>query len=214
MCKYPANRKFVFLDVETPNTNNDSVCSLSVIVVENGSTIFTDYSLINPKAAFYKSNTNVHGLSYDDVRYSPEINIYWKKLEPYMDHNTVIVAHNAPFDLSVIQKALLKYHVSFMPDNYIDTIYLALKYLYPYLTKQQARGLVGLAPLSEKIGFDLDHHNAASDTDACRHIFEDLCDKYSINIENEIHPINKIYEIVNDQRGGYTRCEKGQLMLF
>lgn len=68
------NRYIVF-DTETPNSRNDSICSIGISVVENGEIVEERYDLVDPEARFDVFNVQLHGISPDMVRH--EKNFLW-----------------------------------------------------------------------------------------------------------------------------------------
>lgn len=70
------------------------------------------------------------------------------------------MAHNAPFDLSVLRKCLAAYHIPAQDLWYLCT-FQASKHLLPQLPNHK------LDTLCNFLGIGLQHHNAASDASAC-----------------------------------------------
>ena len=48
---------YIVLDIESPNTKSDSICSIAFIQVKKGKVTKEEYSLINPECSF--SNINI-----------------------------------------------------------------------------------------------------------------------------------------------------------
>lgn len=152
------NRYIVF-DTETPNSRNDSICSIGISVVENGEIVEERYDLVDPEARFDVFNVQLHGISPDMVRYEKNFPVLWEELAPIMDSG-VLVAHNAPFDMGVLSKLFCRYGISRQPDPYVCTVRLGRKCM-PDAPNHK------LNTLCELLGIQLDHHNAASDSHAC-----------------------------------------------
>ena len=57
---FPFEGKYTFLDVENPNIYTDTVCAISLIVVEDGVEVLRHTELINPKTFFSGQNISVH----------------------------------------------------------------------------------------------------------------------------------------------------------
>lgn len=152
------NRYIVF-DTETPNCRNDSICSIGITVVENGSIVEERYDLVDPEARFDVFNVELHGISPDMVRFEKNFPVLWEEISPIMDSG-VLVAHNAPFDLGVLSKLFRRYGISRSADPYVCTVQLGRKCL-PDAPNHK------LNTLCEMLGIQLDHHNAASDSHAC-----------------------------------------------
>ena len=152
------NRYIVF-DTETPNSRNDSICSIGISVVEDGRIVEERYDLVDPEARFDVFNVQLHGISPDMVRYEKNFPVLWEEIAPIMDSG-ILVAHNAPFDLGVFSKLFRRYGISRQSDSYACTVQIGRKCL-PNAPNHK------LNTLCQLLGIALDHHNAASDSHAC-----------------------------------------------
>ena len=94
--------KYLFIDVETPNRHNDSVCSVAWILRDGQREIGREYQLIDPEAPFDPMNMSIHGIRPDDVAGAPAFIEYWTDTLGPLCEGSVLIAHNASFDLSVI----------------------------------------------------------------------------------------------------------------
>ena len=152
------NRYIVF-DTETPNSRNDSICSIGITVVENGTIVEERYDLVDPEARFDVFNVELHGISPEMVRYEKNFPVLWEEIEPIMNSG-ILVAHNAPFDLGVLGKLFRRYGICRSGDDYACTVQLGRKCL-PNAPNHKLNTLCSMLNIS------LDHHNAASDSHAC-----------------------------------------------
>ena len=152
------NRYIVF-DTETPNSRNDSICSIGIAVVEDGKIVEERYDLVDPEARFDVFNVELHGICPDMVRFEKNFPVLWQELEPIMDSG-ILVAHNAPFDLGVLSKLFRRYGIQRRPDPYLCTVQLGRKCI-PDAPNHK------LNTLCQLLDIGLDHHNAASDAHAC-----------------------------------------------
>lgn len=175
--------KYTFVDVETPNAKNNSICSICILRVENNKVVDKIYSLINPEDSFDDKNINIHKITPSMVKDSPTFDIFWNKIENYFTDG-IVVAHNATFDISVIFKTLNKYNISLPYVNYVCTLQLATKYISENCG---IKGANTLDSLCGKFNINLEcHHNAQSDTLACYEVFKTLCNNYNILIDSEV----------------------------
>ena len=152
------NRYIVF-DTETPNSRNDSICSIGIAVVENGEIVQERYDLVDPEARFDVFNVELHGICPDMVRFEKNFPVLWQELEPIFDSG-ILVAHNASFDLGVLSKLFRRYGMHRSPDTYACTVNLGRKCI-PEAPNHK------LNTLCDLLNIPLDHHNAASDARAC-----------------------------------------------
>jgi DNA polymerase-3 subunit epsilon len=177
------NQTYTVFDVETPNTRNDSICSLSVLHVENGVPEACQYYLINPEADFSGTNMDIHHITPEMVQGKPTLNIVWDEIKAYFT-NGIVVAHNARFDLSVLAKALTSYQIPVPDMYYICTMNMA-KNLIP--EAKEIKGGLRLNQLSDRLGIELKcHHNSCDDTKACHELLCALLSKFNGNFDNYV----------------------------
>lgn len=153
--------RFATLDFETANWNRTSVCSLGVVIVEQG--VVTDklYSLICPQPNFYSyRNTQVHGLQKADTADAPVFPEVWRKIAPRI-RDMPLVAHNSVFDEGCL-KAVHAFYGMAYPDYHFYCTYRLSRKLFKGLANYQ------LHTVSAHCGYELnDHHYALADAEAC-----------------------------------------------
>ena len=156
--------QFAFLDLETPNSHNDRVCSMAVIRTDGaGNVIGSKYSLVDPDAEFDARNVSVHGITEFDVHGSPTFPAAWVEFAPLV-RDAVIVAHNAQFDLNVLDKAMTAYGIEHGSVEYACTMKMAQEQM-PDIGS-------GLENVCVACGVSLGrHHNALDDAKACMDAF-------------------------------------------
>ena len=113
---------FVAFDFETANAKRNSACSLALTVVQKNQIVDELYSLINPKTNFDYRNIAIHGIKPQMVADSPDFSELWPHIESFFTPESLVVAHNAPFDCSVLTRTLEKYGISAPHFNVIDTV--------------------------------------------------------------------------------------------
>ena len=175
---------YTVIDVELANFNPSSICQIALQEVLNHQVIFEASSLINPQERFASICVGVHGIQYQDVKKAPTLEQYWPTIK---DHclNTVLVAHNAIFDVSALNASLEKYHIR-LDGNipYLCTMLLAKRLLPERDGKSSKKALLerdsanygfGLAALCSYYHIDMfKHHDAFSDVVACHSLLEKL----------------------------------------
>lgn len=157
------DNKFVVFDVETPNCQNNRMSAIGVCVVERGHITQEFYSLVNPETYFNSFNIALTGITPDMAEGAPCFSELWCELEPLMSGG-ILVAHNAPFDMSVLSKCLRAYSITwnqYVP--YICTCQMSRR-LLPELSSHK------LNVVSEYLGIELNHHEAMSDSRAAAEI--------------------------------------------
>ena len=152
--------RYVAFDVETPNAQNRRISAIGVSVIENGQIVQELYTLVDPQTHFDPFNIALTGITPEMVRGQPDFSALWQLLKPMLEES-ILVAHNAPFDLRVLASCLHDYRIDWKPEAaYLCTCQMGRK-AYPYLPNHK------LNTLCDHLRLDLDHHNAGSDSRAC-----------------------------------------------
>ena len=95
-----------------------------------GAECHTFSSLINPECSIPPEVTNVHGITDEMVADAPvAAEVIPQFIEWIGSHETVLVAHNAPFDVSFLQTAMLKLGLEMPANIVVDTLPLARRLL-------------------------------------------------------------------------------------
>lgn len=166
---------YTVFDVETANSQRDSVCSIGIIRCEEGKIVYENEFLINPEAEFDFYNSRVHGITESDVADAPTFPQVWEKIKQYFEH-TILVAHNAKsMDLCALYRMLERYNLSVSNNEYICTLELARKILKGENPEQSYR----LDVLANKYNIMLaNHHNALDDARACYELLRIFEEQY------------------------------------
>ena len=153
---------FIAIDFEIANNNMNSACSMGMIFVKDNQIIEEKYYLIHPPTMeFDKDMILVHGIKPIDVLSAPSFNGIWEQIKHHFSQ-TIIVAHNAQFDMSVLYACLKEYSLEIPEFNYLCSI--------PISTKATRGVKVGNSLKERCLHFDIefeDHHNALADARAC-----------------------------------------------
>ena len=157
--------RIVAFDVETPNSHNDRISSIGITVVENGIIADNLYYLVNPETYFDMFNVQLTGITPEMAKNSPNFYELWKTIGPIMGSG-LLLAHNAPFDMSVLAKCLRDYRISRpLYVNYACTCQIGRRVL-PHCRNHR------LNTLCSYLDICLDHHNAGSDSLACAKLMQ------------------------------------------
>lgn len=157
--------KIVAIDFETANSSPLSACAIGISMYDNSYRFQDAYLICPPKNAdtFLYYNVKVHGIRKEDVVNAPPFDWVYNQIKGYLK-DSVVLAHNAQFDMSVL-KALLKFYNLEPLDVYvIDTVKLA-RVLFPNLKSH------GLSSVATHLNIPLKHHDAKSDADTCLRIY-------------------------------------------
>jgi len=149
---------FLVFDVETPNNRQDKICQIGLVRhVSNAKPPECSCYFINPDAPFDSICCDIHGISAKDVKNEPTFDELWKRELSELFSDSVLIAHNASFDLSVLYKTLDFYHLKMPEIQYVDTYDLSRKH-YPSLPDHK------LKTVASFLGHTITHsHDALSD---------------------------------------------------
>lgn len=172
---------FAAIDFETANGQRTSVCSVGVILVEDGEITDRFHSFIRPRPNFYTHwTTQVHGMVFEDTKESPDFPDVWSQIAPKIS-GLSLVAHNSPFDEGCLKAVFNLYGLSY-PDYQF--------YCTCRLSRRMHKGLVNhqLHTVSEHCGYNLKHHHhALADAEACAAIAVSMFQKTQTESFDELY---------------------------
>lgn len=146
---------FISIDFETANEKRHSPCAIGIVVANESGIVDEFYSLINPLMEFSPFNIRVHGIHERDVEDAPTFPELWPRFESYLT-DSVVVAHNASFDMSVLRKTLDYYNLTYPKMDYLCTVEIS-KRIWPDLMNHR------LNTVAEHHGILFEHHHALED---------------------------------------------------
>ncbi|MCI1915359.1 MAG: hypothetical protein LKJ05_06535 [Bifidobacteriaceae bacterium] len=170
---------FLAFDVETPDAANARICQIGCVeqtVTSQGIETKGYGYLVNPECGFSPWNVRVHGITEDDVAQEPDFSYLWRTAlaEPFESH--ILVAHNARFDMNVLDKTLSSYGVEHGPMRFVDTLQVA-RTCYPELPNHK------LDTVSAYLGVSLEHHHdAGDDAWACYGILVESIARFGMDV--------------------------------
>lgn len=157
---------FTFLDVETtglsPRTSR--VCEVALIGFQGGCRVGHFSSLVNPGLAIPPETTKIHGITDEMVRNSPAFPALAPRLLGLME-GSVIVAHNAEFDLSFMEMEFERAGLKLPELPVIDTLHIA-RHIGGFSNHR-------LGTIAKELDISAENwHRALSDVEMTRKIFE------------------------------------------
>ncbi|WP_024613714.1 exonuclease domain-containing protein [Clostridium sp. Ade.TY] len=195
---------FIAIDFETANEKRNSPCSIGIVVVENGEIKEKIHYLIKPKEMrFMPINIGIHGIRPKMVINEPEFDEIWEKIKKYFD-KSLVVAHNASFDISVLRNTLETYNITLPSFNYICTMKLSRNF---YRDLSNAK----LNTVNDFLGFEFKHHDALADAIACSNILLSISEELNVK---DINLISKYLGVTigNVNSSGYKpSSSKGRI---
>lgn len=154
-------RSFTAFDFETANQQGYSACQLGIAVVENEQITLQKSWLIKPPTKVF-TFSDLHGITYKMVKDSPAFCDIWQEVRPYLE-GQIVAAHNAEFDLNVLQETLAYYQLATPELYFIDSLAVA-RSAWPKLRNHR------LSTVADYLNIGLNHHEALSDAIACAEI--------------------------------------------
>lgn len=160
---------FTAIDFETANGFRGSPCSVGVVRVRDG--VMEDRAawMMRPPLGFDRfdpRNVRIHGITADQVAQAPRFAEVYAHLRAFCGQD-VLVAHNAGFDVGVIESALEVSDADVPSLEYACTLMLARKaYDLPSYALPSASRAAGFVPGR--------HHEALADAEACAAILIDV----------------------------------------
>ncbi|AYF54806.1 PolC-type DNA polymerase III [Clostridium botulinum C] len=150
------NNTFVVFDLETTGFSSeyDKIIEIGAVKIKNGNIIDSFSTFVNPEIKIPYNITELTSITNDDVKNADTIdNVLPKFMEFCKD--SVLVAHNANFDMSFIRKNCNDLSIDI---NYtvMDTVPLA-KFLFPELKRYK------LNTIAKHLGVSLENHHRAVD---------------------------------------------------
>lgn len=155
---------FVAIDFETANHQRDSACSVAVVRVEAGVITERRAHLIrpvprglhrDPRELFAPRMVDIHGIRWSDVRSAPAFREVWMSLTPLLQGAEALVAHNAPFDRSVLEASCRSAGLPVPRQPFLCTVRMARS----CWSLPSAR----LPVVARYLGIPLRHHDPLSD---------------------------------------------------
>jgi len=160
---------FTAIDFETAGAERGSVCAVGLARVRNGVVVDRFSTLVCPPTgleSFRDWNTAVNGITPDMVRTAPS----WDQVGVHVMAfiaSDVLVAHNAPFDRSVLQQASTMVDQEWPDNDWFDTLVAARATL--------TLGSYGLEFVVQALGLSsFAHHEALADAEAAAMVAVEL----------------------------------------
>lgn len=183
---------YIAIDFETANANLTSACSIGIVAITNDKIVFEKEYLINPEEEFSYFNILIHGITADQVKEEKTFDKLWPEIQHFFQ-DTLVFAHNAEFDISVLRALIEKYNLAIPSIKTGCTLKIAQQIWKNELTNCRLNTLSGYLEL------DHQHHNALSDAYVCTKIIERA--KKAKNVASE----EELYQSIGLMFGGYNK---------
>ena len=200
---YLSSKTFVAFDTETTGiwapVNRLVELSAVKFTLIDGEIDTMDY-LINPGRNIPEEVIKIHGITDEMVKGKPKANEILKEFIDFCGSDSILIAHNAPFDISFVGNELEIAKLEFSKNMIIDTVDIYRRY-FPGLGSYSLLNLVR----NFKIGQSQDHR-ALSDARYVQKLLVNAITKLpEINSDDELKAALTVYDM-ND-----VRCDPSEL---
>ncbi len=190
---------FVALDVETTGLETylgHRICEIGLLKFRGAKELDSYSSLVNPKRPIPADIVRIHGITEEMVRDAP---VFEDIADDFLafSEGTVLVAHNADFDLRFIAKHLREAKLELPRNLVVDTLTLARRYFnFPSNS---------LGAIASRLAIDIEGgHRALKDAATTKGVFEYL------TAELEIKTLKQLLDL---QGGSVPFPEVGETTL-
>ncbi|MBR2069256.1 MAG: 3'-5' exonuclease [Candidatus Gastranaerophilales bacterium] len=226
----------VVIDVETTGLDytRERIIEFAGVKLTNGKITDSFETLINPHQHIRKSSQAIHGISENDLEGAPEEEEIYPKIFDFIGDAT-IVAHNAIFDFSFLNRTSKRLYDKPLENNYVDT-QMMFKEVYPQI---ESCGLDNLVAIFQ--GSNTKRHRAMGDAMALALVYpklkkmyfqkynwqlsqienvEYLFERYlrlqsAINtMQSEIQDLKSIFKIYFERGGKDITSNTGEVMTY
>lgn len=170
------------LDFETANHSRVSICAAGVAVFEDGELSHSPHWMVRPPEGhgyFREDFTEIHGLTWFDVRNAPEFPGIAPELLGLLTRSDIVIAHNAMFDIGVLRATLNHFDLPCPEFDYLCTYRVAAR-IWPDLPNHK------LNTLAAHIRHDFRHHNAQDDAEAAGRVLLAMMKEVNANTPYEL----------------------------
>lgn len=201
---------FTAIDFETANGDRSSVCAVGMTRVRDGAIVEEFSTLVLPPTgtdSFLPVNTAIHGIASNDVRNSPEWGTVFEQIAVFIGDDD-LVAHNAPFDRSVMEQACSAFDIDWPSNRWFDTLSASrvaltlASYSLPFVS-----AALGLRTF--------DHHDAQADATQAALVTIELSRRASTATLDQLSPymLSKVFPADERREAGDFSSIAGALPL-
>ena len=171
---------YCILDIETTGFSfrSDRITELAVVKYKDGEIVDQYSTFVNPEIPIPKKITEITGITDEMVKDAPKKEEVIKKFIEFIGEDSILVAHNANFDIGFIKYIAEKMGVE-IENTYLDTLILA-RMLYTELSR------FNQGAIARHLGIDVEvAHRALDDVLTLTKIFTNMLEILdSENVQN------------------------------
>jgi len=189
---------FVVVDTETTGTRaeEDRVIEIAGVKVINGHVVERFSQLMNPGRAIPRRITALTGISTAMVYEAPTAEEVMPAFMAFLGDG-VFVAHNAPFDVRMVNSELLRLGQPALPNDVLCTLRLARRLLKGLRSK-------GLSSLADFYGLRIEaRHRALGDAEATAYVLNKFLSQLQFEFE-----LASVEEVLAFQQSRYQKTKK------
>jgi len=198
---------FIAIDVETANANMSSICQIGIAKYIDDQLVDEWVSLIDPEDYFDFINTEIHGITEEDVIGSPTLPDVIEVLGGFMNNN-ICVCHTH-FDRVSIKQALTKYGFSEFDTTWLDSASVVRRTWSEF----SKRGY-GLQNVCKFLGYKFKHHDALEDAKAAGYILIEASRIQALNIDDWLVRVKKPMTLVEKAEVNTSGDLYGEIVVF
>ena len=193
--KKPDNRDFneeiIIFDVETTGLSftKDRLTSIAAVKVKNLQNVDTFETYVNPGIPIPAKITELTGIADEIVANAPYEDEALRKFMEFCGDKPVLVAHNANFDITMINEVCKRHNIDFRY-NYLDTLIMCQAML-----PEMGRHRLNNVAKALKLG-NFEHHRADEDALILSKIYIELVNR--LKSQRGFTNIGQLNEIVDD----------------
>nr|WP_319218157.1 PolC-type DNA polymerase III [uncultured Trichococcus sp.] len=177
---------YVVFDVETTGLSAvyDTIIELAAVKMYKGNVIETFEEFINPGHPLSQTTIQLTGITDDMVRDSKPEKTVLEEFAAFAE-GTILVAHNASFDMGFLNNSYERYGMAEAPQPVIDTLEMS-RFLHPQLKSHR------LNTLAKRYGVGLEqHHRAVYDSETtgalCWIFLKEAREEHNILFHDELN---------------------------
>jgi DNA polymerase-3 subunit epsilon len=161
-------RKIVAIDFETAHYSRSSAIALGVSVIRGDAVVETKSWLFRPPGSriyIRPDFIDIHGITPADLEDKPFFDDIWHgEAAAYLEEADWLLAHNAAFDRTVLDAVAEHYRIDLPRYKWQCTVNIS-RSTWPGLMNHK------LSTVCAHLDIPLQHHDPASDAEACATIF-------------------------------------------